>query len=197
MAVQKVNFKSGGLNCAGDLYLPDDRKDGRRPGLVIGHGFSFVKEALVEEGGYFSRAGYVTLAIDYRSFGESEGEPRGQLFPLNESEDYRNAISYLETRDEIDPARIGIWGTSFGGAMVIYTGAVDRRAKAVGAQVPVVNGRRWMQALRTSDLWLELLDKIDEDRRRRFRTGESARVSVTGLASQGVFCAMPADAKIL
>jgi hypothetical protein len=62
---------------------------------------------------------------------------------------------------------------------------------------PVVNGRRWIQALRTTDLWLELLDKIDEDRRRRFRTGESARAPVTGLASQGVFCAMPADAKIL
>ena len=108
MAVQKVKFKSGGLNCAGDLYLPDERRDGRRPALVIGHGFSFVKEALVEEGGYFSRAGYVTLAIDYRSFGESEGEPRGQLFPLNEVEDYRNAISYLQTRDEVDPQRIGI-----------------------------------------------------------------------------------------
>jgi hypothetical protein len=36
MALQKVKFKSGGLNCAADLYLPDDRKDGRRPGLVIG-----------------------------------------------------------------------------------------------------------------------------------------------------------------
>ncbi len=198
MPVHKVKFKSGGINCAGDLYIPDDRRSGSRgPALVIGHGFSMVKEALVEEAGYFQRAGYVVLAIDYRSFGESEGEPRGQLFPLNESEDYRNAISYLETRDEVDPERIGIWGTSFGGAMVIYTGAVDRRAKAIVAQVPVVNGRRWMQALRTSDLWLELLDKLEEDRRRRFRTGEGARVPVTGLSSQGAFCAMPADARIL
>ena len=125
----------------------------------MGHGFSFVKEALVDDAGCLQRAGYVVLTVDYRTFGESEGEPRGQLFLLNESEDYRNALSYLETRDEVDPARIGIWGTSFGGAIVIYTGAIDRRAKAVVAQVPVVNGRRWMSALRTSDLWLELLDK--------------------------------------
>jgi uncharacterized protein len=198
MPVEKVKFKSGGINCLGDLYIPEGRRGGSRgPALVIGHGFSMVREALVEEAGYFQRAGYLTLAIDYRTFGESEGEPRGQLFPLNESEDYRNAISYLETREEVDPNRIGIWGTSFGGAMVIYTGAVDRRAKAVVAQVPVVNGRRWMQSLRTSDLWLELLDKLDEDRRRRFRTGEGARVPVTGLANQGTFCAMPADAPIL
>ncbi len=65
------------------------------------------------------------------------------------------------------------------------------------AQVPVVNGRRWMQSLRTSDTWLVLLDKLEEDRRRRFRTGEGARVPVTGLASRGDFCAMPADQQIL
>lgn len=197
MAVQKVTFKSGGLNCAGDLYLPDGHKGGKRPGLVIGHGFSLVKEALVEEAGYFSRAGYVTLAIDYRSFGESEGEPRGQLFPLNEVEDYRNAISYLQTRDEVDPDRIGIWGTSFAGALVIYTAAFDRRAKAVVAQVPVVNGLNWMRVLRTSGQWLELLDRLDEDRMRRFKTGQGARVPVCGRGDKGEFCAMPCDEQIV
>src|SRR5712692_2998035 len=131
MAVQKVKFKSGGLNCAGDLYLPDERRDGRRPALVIGHGFSFVKEALVEEGGYFSRAGYVTLAIDYRSFGESEGEPRGQLFPLNQVEDFRNGVSFLQRADGVNRERIGIWGTSNSGGTVIYAAAVDPRIKAV------------------------------------------------------------------
>jgi acetyl esterase/lipase len=156
-----------------------------------------VKEALVEEGGYFSRAGYATLAIDYRTFGESEGEPRGQLFPLNEVEDYRNAISYLQTRDEVDPERIGIWGTSFGGAVVIYTAAFERRAKAVVAQVPVVNGLNWMRALRTSAQWLELLDRLDEDRMRRFKSGEGARVPVTGRGDKGEFCAMPSDEQIV
>ena len=198
MPVQKVKFKSGGgLQCAADLYVPDKSRAGRQPGLVIGHGFSVVREALVEEAGYFQRAGYVVLAIDYRTFGESEGEPRGQLFPLEQAEDFRSGISYLQTRDEVDPNRIGIWGSSFGGAVVIWTAAQDRRAKAVVAQVPVVNGRKWMQALRPSDLWLELLDKLEEDRLRRFKTGEGARVPVTGRASQGAVCAMPADQPIL
>jgi len=198
MPVQKVKFKSGGVNCAGDLYIPENYRPGSRcPALVIGHGFSAVKEGLVDEGGYFSRAGFITLAIDYRTFGESEGEPRGQLFPLNQSEDFSNAISYLQTRADVDPNRIGIWGKSMGGAVVIYTAAVDRRVKAVVAHVPVVNGRRWAQSLRTSDQWLELLDKLDEDRRRRYETGASARVPVLDRAGRGEFCAMPADQDLL
>jgi dipeptidyl aminopeptidase/acylaminoacyl peptidase len=77
---QAVRFKSGGINCAGDLYLPPSFSSSRSyPGLVIGHGTAQTKKSLVSQGEFFSRAGYLVLAIDYRSFGESEGEPRGQL----------------------------------------------------------------------------------------------------------------------
>ena len=196
MTIETVEFSSGDGRCAGDLYLPENGGSGQ-PAIVIGHGFSFVKEALGEEGKRFSEAGFVTLAIDYRSFGESPGEPRGQLFPLNQVEDYRNAISYLETRDEVDSDRIGIWGTSFGGATVIYTGGVELRAKAVVAQVPVVNGRRWMQALRVSDTWIELQDALVEDRRERFRSGKGARVRAARLPSDGEVCAMQVDSQIM
>ena len=196
--VESVEFPSGTGVCAADLYIPADARSGEtRPGLVIGHGFSFVKEALVEQGARFAQAGYVTLAIDYRSFGESPGEPRGQLFPQNFVEDFRCGISYLETRGEVDSERIGIWGTSFGGATVLYTAAVDIRAKAVVAQVPVVNGRRWMRALRTSAQWIELQEQLVADRRQRFREGSGTRVPVTGLGQRGDFCAMPVDDHLL
>src|SRR5438067_11361834 len=117
----EVFFQSGGLRCAADLYLPDDARTGtKRPGLVIGHGFSVVKEALVDHGRAFARAGFVTLAIDYRTFGRSEGEPRGSLFPMNKAEDYRNAISYLESRPEVDGTRPAIWGTGSPGGRVSF-----------------------------------------------------------------------------
>ena len=103
----------------------------RRPAIVLGHGFGVLKQSLVAAGEYFSRAGYLTLSIDYRTFGESAGEPRGQLFPLRQVEDFRNAISYLQTRPDVDADAIGIWGASFGGAVVIWTAAVDRRVQAV------------------------------------------------------------------
>lgn len=178
--MEKIKFKSGDGTCAGDLYFPQGMKPGeRRPALVIGHGFGVVKKSLVEVGKHFAKAGYLTLAIDYRTFGESEGEPRGQLFPLNQVEDFRSAISYMQTRADVDPDRIGIWGTSFGGAVVIYTAAVDLRAKAVVSQVPVVNGRRWMQALHHSAAWDGLMTRLREDRDRRYRGEPSARIPPT------------------
>jgi len=147
----EVFFKSGGLRCAADLYLPDDVRTGaKRPGLVIGHGFSVVKEALVDHGRAFASAGFVTLAIDYRTFGRSEGEPRASLFPMNEAEDYRNGISYLESRPEVDGDRIGIWGTSFSGGLVMFVGAMDRRVKAVVSQVPAACLRRTAKTSSTS-----------------------------------------------
>ena len=129
--MENVWVPSGGVRVAGELGLPDGLSpEERRPGLVLGHGFGVVKQSLATEAEFFRRAGYVVLAIDYRTFGASEGEPRGQLFPLNQVEDFRNAVSYLQHRPEVDPDRIGIWGASFGGAVVIWTAAVDRRVKA-------------------------------------------------------------------
>lgn len=179
--MQSVTFVSAGTRCAGDLYLPDGfPARAPYPGLVLGHGFSIIKQSLQGEAEYFRRAGYVVLAIDYRTFGTSEGEPRGQLFPLHEVEDLRNAISFLQAQPHLDGEAIGIWGASFGGAVVIYTAAVDRRVKAVVASVPIVNGRRWMRALRTSAQWDTLLDRLEADRQQRYETGQSARIPATG-----------------
>src|SRR2546427_4209396 len=140
-----VKFKSGGINCAADLYLPPDFNPSRsHPGLVLGHGTAQTKKSLVNQGEYFSRAGYVVLAIDYRSFGDSEGEPRGQLFPLNQVEDFRNGVSFLQRVPGVDPKRIGIWGTSYSGGVGMYAAPVDQRIKAVVEQGAGVGHYRWM-----------------------------------------------------
>lgn len=186
---EAVTFKSGGINCAADLYLPPAFSTERTyPGLVIGHGTAQTKRSLVNQGEFFSRGGYVALAIDYRSFGESEGEPRGQLFPLLQVEDFRNGVSYLQRAPGVDRERIGIWGTSNSGGTVIYAAAVDQRIKAVVAQVPVVSHYRWMRWLRSQKEWWELLDRVEEDRQRRYDTGAGARIPVSTLDT---FCYRP------
>jgi hypothetical protein len=106
------------------------------------------------------------------------------LFPLNEVEDFRNAISYLQSRQEVDPDRIGIWGASFAGALVSYVAAVDRRVKATVAVVPVTDGYSWLKLFYPEHDWDALLKALEEDRARRYAGEPSRRVPVVGLPGE-------------
>ena len=133
-----IEFLSKGTLCHGWLYVPNNLTGGEAaPGIVMAHGFAGVKEMGLE--GFaedFEAAGFITLVFDYRFWGESEGEPRNQIFALEMVEDYRNAITWLSERPEVDSQRIGIWGTSYSGGLCLYVGTHDKRVKAVVAQVP-------------------------------------------------------------
>ena len=122
-----------------------------------------------------SNEGYVTLRFDYRGFGESEG-PRHRLIPLEQIEDIRNGLTFLGTRDEVDPERLAIWGTSFGGAHATYAAAVDDRVRCIVSVVGVGDGERWLRCLRREWEWQAFLNELEEDRDQRVRTGQSRRV---------------------
>lgn len=192
---KEVTFKSGGTSCAGDLYRPPGMRGGRRPGIVMGHGFSLVKSTLVAQAEALADAGFIVLTIDYRSFGQSGGRPRGQLFPLNEAEDYRAAISYLQTRRDVDADRIGLWGASFAGALVSYVAAVDERVRAVCAVVPVTDGYTWMRLLHGEEAFYDLMRATEADRARRDAGEKGARIPVAG--PPGTLCALPCSDDIL
>jgi pimeloyl-ACP methyl ester carboxylesterase len=186
--MHKVSFASEGVECAGLLGIPARAEGQRHPALVLGHGFGILKESLIDEAEFLTAAGFLTLAIDYRSFGESGGEPRGSLFPLNEVEDFRNAISWLQRREDVDPERIGIWGASFGGGVVIMTAALDRRVKAVVAMAPIVNGRRWLDSVWGGARFEQLRDLVEADRRQRL-TGAGGRIAIGGTELPAVLLA--------
>ncbi len=59
-----------------------------------------------------------------------------QIFALEMVEDYRNAVTWLSDRSEVDAQQIGVWGTSYSGGLVLCVGTFDKRIKAVVAQVP-------------------------------------------------------------
>ena len=63
------------------------------------------------------RTGFATITFDYRGFGESEGE-RGRLVPAMQTEDIISVINWAEKQVCIDNQRIGLWGTSLGGACI-------------------------------------------------------------------------------
>lgn len=167
-----IRFKSEGVSCEADLYLPSqyDPAD-RTAAVVLGHGFTVARSSLVEEGRLFAEAGYVALAIDYRHFGTSGGSPRGRLWPLQCTEDFKSAIDWLELQPGIDPARIGIWGTSFGGGVVTHVAAHDIRVKACVAQAPIMDGGYWIRSLNRESEYLAIRQYLLEARRRRAQQG--------------------------
>lgn len=145
-----VDFTSQGVRCAGWLFTPDDDDVSPRAGVVLGHGMGAVKEMYLDRfGEAFAAAGLVALAFDYRHYGGSDGQPRQLLMPGLQQEDYRNALTWLGRHPLVDPARLGVWGTSFSGGHVLYLAAFDRRVRAAVAQVPAVD--LWANAQRVAD----------------------------------------------
>ena len=171
---QKVGFYSDGLRIAGMLYEPDAAGERSCPGIVMCQGMVGVKEYYwcPTIARHFADLGCVVLIWDYRGVGESEGEP-GRLYPLEQAEDIRNALTYLELQPKVDPERLALLGWSFGGGMVPYVAGVDQRVKCAMSAVGWADGGRWMRGMRRYGEWLEFLDRIAEDRRSRVKTGKS------------------------
>jgi pimeloyl-ACP methyl ester carboxylesterase len=88
----------------------------------------------------FQAAGYACLVFDYRHFGESEGEPRELLSIKRQRADWRAATAFARSLDEVDPSRVVLWGTSFGGGHAIATAAADHSVAAAIVQCPFTDG---------------------------------------------------------
>jgi hypothetical protein len=134
----EITFPSGDASCSAWLYLPD----GQAPSAVVvmGHGLGAIREMRLEAWAErFVTAGYACLVFDYRHFGASEGEPRQLLSVDRQLEDWRSAVAYAKSRPELDPDRVVVWGSSFGGGHVIATAASVQVAGAI-AQCPFTDG---------------------------------------------------------
>ena len=129
---EKVSFKSHRLKIAGVLEVPRDYQAGeRRAAIMVLHGFGSNKDSgsCTIATKMFGAMGYVTLRFDFRGCGESAG-PSGKVICLEQVEDTRAAVSYLASRPEVDPKRIGVMGHSFGAAVAVYAAGVDGRIAA-------------------------------------------------------------------
>ena len=140
MTRSDVTFPSGDGSCAAWLYVPDDAP-APGPIIVMAHGLGGVRQMRLDAfAERFSAAGYRCLVFDYRRCGASAGEPRQLLSVRRQLEDWNSAITHARGLDGVDPDRVVIWGTSFGGGHVVRTAARDPRLAAVIAQCPFTDG---------------------------------------------------------
>ena len=193
-------YVDGGTPLYGKLFFPKGFKTTeRRPAVVVGHGINALSIGIEKYAARFAERGLVAMAIDYQSYGFSgsgsddlrllEPDPsvdasavaekrlrivvkRTNLNNAHEVDDYRAAISYLQGEPGVDPNRIGIWGSSNAGSVVIAVAEIDTRAKAVVSQVagprPVPRG----PAAAPAGPQAAMVD----DAIKRARTGQGAEV---------------------
>jgi len=175
---QDVEFNAEGVTLRGWLYVPDGAT-GPVPTIVMAHGFSAVKEMYLDAfAEAFAQAGLGALVYDNRNFGASDGEPRHEIDPWAQVRDYRHAITYARTREEVDAERIGIWGSSYSGGHVLVVGAIDRRVKCVVSQVPLISGHENARRLVRADFVEPTRQAFDADREARFRGEAPAMIPV-------------------
>src|SRR4051794_24754008 len=118
-----------GVTLRGWHYTPEGVE--KAPLVVMAHGFSAVKEHLLDDfAEYFCDGGLGVLVYNNRNLGASDGTPRGEIDPWQQVRDYQTAITWAQTQPWADPERIGVWGSSYSGAHVLVVAALDRRVEA-------------------------------------------------------------------
>jgi len=172
-----VEFYSEGFKLCGDVYTPDGLQAGEvRAAVLLCHGYTGVKDLyLPDNAKTLNDAGYVVMTFDYKGWGDSEGT-RSRLAPYSRVMDVQAAMTFLALQPEADEGRIGLYGTSYGGATVSWVGAVDQRAKCIVSVVGIGHGARWMSRVRRVDEWRDLLEQSKSDREARATTGQSQMV---------------------
>jgi len=115
-----IDYPSDGLTITGVMQIPVG--EGPFPVIVMNHGF-FARSVYSSGDGtdrvspYLAEHGYITIAPDYRSWGESEvGE---SFFYSGLVIDVINLIKAVPSLPQADPKRIGIWGHSMGGGVTM------------------------------------------------------------------------------
>lgn len=174
MIERQIQFYSEGYKLDGTLYFPDDYKPGeKRPAIIPNSGYQGFNEFYPK---LFARnltkAGYICLGFDYRSFAKSEGE-EGRVILNEQVEDIQNAITFLSMQEEVDADRIGLVGWGMGASNVVRVAAKDKRVKAVAGLNGFYNGERWLRSIHSYVEWNEILKMVDEDRKHRVLTGKS------------------------
>ncbi len=132
-----IAFTSQNATLRGRLYVPENHPD-KNPVVIMAHGFTTTINGMTADkyAGRFREAGFAVLLYDHRNLGISDGEPRRDVNFWVQCRGYVDCIDFAETRPEIDPERIAVWGASMSAKEAFLVGATDERVKAIVTMIP-------------------------------------------------------------
>ena len=179
MNEKTISFHSQGLTLAGVLRWPAGFKAGeRRPALVVLHGFGSNKgaENVLGPCAEIEAMGYITLRFDMPGCGDSEG-PRGHLICMEQVQATLDAVSFMSAEPSVQTNAIGLIGSSFGAAVAVYAGAVDKRIAGVISSGGWGHGENKFRGQHASpEAWAQFTDMLAKGRAHREKTGTSLMV---------------------
>jgi len=123
----KVELKSFDGTVLKGSYFPS--KNGAA--IIASHGYGGFRGRMVHIAAMLVEQGFGVIIMDLRAHGESGGEV--VTFGRDESKDMQYVFDYLQSRDEVNPNKIGLYGWSLGAATVLLHGNLNHEVKAVVA----------------------------------------------------------------
>lgn len=136
-----ISYPSDNLKIYGVMNLP--KGSGPFPVVILNHGYFNTSTFKSGDGtdtmaNILAAKGYITLAPDYRGFGNSEDsqESASRGHRPDYAIDVLNLIASVKSLDKADPNRIGIWGHSMGGEVSLRTIEATDKVKAVVLWAP-------------------------------------------------------------
>jgi fermentation-respiration switch protein FrsA (DUF1100 family) len=131
-----VSYRSEGNKIYALMTVPNGPKPATGwPAIIFNHGYiaPAVYRTLERYVAYvdtIARNGYIVFKSDYRGHGSSEGRAEGGYGTPGYTADVLNALAAVKAFKDTDPNRIGMWGHSMGGSLVLRAMVVVPEIKA-------------------------------------------------------------------
>jgi dienelactone hydrolase len=158
------SYQSDAQNRVPGILVKPLNAQGRLPVVIALHGTGGTKEGMMALCRKLAERGFIAVAIDGRYHGERR-EHKGSAdyndaivrawnssgehpFFYDTVWDVSRLVDYLVTREDVDPARIGLTGISKGGIETYLAAAIDLR---IAVAVPCIGVQSYAWALKNND----------------------------------------------
>ncbi len=155
LSYRTADIWSEGTRMSADVFALKSLDGKKLPTILMAHGWGGTRAGLRLDAVGFAKAGYLVVTFDYRGWGDSdsriakfkgEEQPvRMVVDPLDFGTDWLNAIHWVAGEPQCDMTRLGLWGSSFSGGLVVWAAERDPRVKALHSQVGSLDGK-WVVA---------------------------------------------------